>query len=244
MHTSVDSGNPAEVSLRAIMREERTDAKSRLAYGQVGEVKLFRGPRRNGAIDDSGARFIFSLDPKMMSPAEEPVLRALGGEVHAEYTRYLNTLEGTRVRALILNFMKRELQSVPLKASVHFVPIAHAETLHLFAEAISTLKGCKIDLVPLIDLKDQREHILEALQSDTESTLGDLVVDLNKARAGTTTPKVYAALRGRYDAIMARSQHYAELLDSSMERTLGANDVAKAMLTQLSREFINQREAS
>lgn len=239
----VASDVPNEKVMRAIMREERTDAKSRLSYDKIGEVTLYRGPRRNGQIVDSGARFNFQLASDVTG-AERERLLAVGALVSADFRRYLTTLEGTRVRALILDFMKNALQSVPLKASVHFIPIAHAEKLHAFAEAIGTLHGCRIDLVPLVDLKDQREHILEALQADTESTLGDLVADLNKARSGNTTPKVYAQLRGRYDAIMARSQHYADLLDSSMERTIGANDVAKAMLTQLSREFIYKKEAS
>lgn len=235
----VDSPNPTEVSLRVIMREERNDAQSMLRYDKVGEVKLYRGPRRGGVVDDSGARFSWGIAGDV-DDNERARLTVLGSQVRAEYERYLATLEGTRVRALILDFLKKELQSVPLKASVHFVPISHAATLHEFAGAVASLEGCKVDLVPLVDLMDQRDHVLGALQADTEATLGDLLVDLNKARSARTTPKTYAALRARYDAIMARSNHYAELLDLSVERTTGATDVAKALLSQLSREFVNQ----
>ena len=233
----VSSPNPEEVSLRAIMREERNDAKSRLAYDKVGEVKLYRGPKRNGQRDDSGARFSWGLAGSV--PARERVaLTELGAIVKADYDRYRNSLEGTRVRALILDFLRRETQSVPLKASVHFVPIMHAATLHRFADAVATLDGCRIDLVPLVDLVDQRDHVLEALQQDTETQLADLLADLRKAQSMNTTPKTYAALRKRYDAIMARSSHYAELLDTSIERTNGVTDVAKAMLAKLTNEFI------
>lgn len=233
----VSSPNPDEVSLRAIMREERNDAKSRLAYDKVGEVKLYRGPKRNGVRDDSGARFSWGLSAGVVD-RERLLLTELGAGVKADYDRYRSTLEGTRVRALILDFLRRETQSVPLKASVHFVPIAHAKTLHLFAEVIGTLDGCRIDLVPLVDLVDQREHVLEALQQDTEAQLADLLADLRKAQSVNTTPKTYAALRQRYDAIMARSTAYADLLDTSIERTNGVTDVARAMLTKLTNEFI------
>lgn len=233
----VSSPNPEEVSLRAIMREERNDAKSRLAYDKVGEVKLYRGPKRNGVRDDSGARFSWGLAPNVVD-RERMLLTELGAGVKADYDRYRSTLEGTRVRALILDFLRRETQSVPLKASVHFVPIAHAKTLHSFAEVIGTLEGCRIDLVPLVDLVDQRDHVLEALQQDTEAQLADLLADLRKAQSTNTTPKTYAALRKRYDAIMSRSTAYAELLDTSIERTNGVTDVAKAMLAKLTNEFI------
>lgn len=233
----VDSPNPDEVSLRTIMREERDDAKSRLAYDKVGEVKLYRGPRRNGTRDDSGARFAWALAGNV-TDHERTVLTELGAGVKADYERYRTSLEGTRVRALILEFLRKEVQSVALKASVHFVPIAHAKTLHAFAEAIGTLEGCRVDLVPLVDLVDQREHVLAALQQDNEAQLADLLSDLRKAQSSNTTPKTFAALRSRYDAIMARSNHYADLLDTSIERTNGVTDVAKAMLAKLTNEFI------
>jgi len=233
----VSSPNPEEVSLRAIMREERNDAKSRLAYDKVGEVKLYRGPKRNGVRDDSGARFAWGLAGNVVD-RERTVLTELGAIVKADYERYRSSLEGTRVRALILDFLRSETQSVPMKASVHFVPVAHAATLRRFTEAIATLEGCRIDLVPLVDLVDQREHVLEALQQDNEAQLADLLADLRKAQSSNTTPKTYAALRKRYDAIMSRSNHYADLLDTSIERTNGVTDVAKAMLTKLTNEFI------
>jgi hypothetical protein len=236
----VAAPNPTEVSLRAIMREERCDAKSSLSYEKVGEVKLYRGPRRKGQVDDSGARFSWGLaGGDVLSGPERARLMELGGLIKSDYERYMTYLEGIRIRALILEFLRKECQSVALKASVHFVPIAQAEKLHLFAEAIGTLEDCKVDLVPLVDLVDARDQVLEALQQDTEATLGTLLEDLNKARAGNTTPKTYAALRQRYDAIMQRSEQYAELLDLSVERTHGATDVARAMLNQISRQFMN-----
>lgn len=233
----VAAPNPAEVTLRAVMREERNDSKSRLSFQKVGEAKLYRGPKRQGVRDDSGARFQWSLSADVQG-AERERLTGLGAAIKASYDRYRNTLEGTRVRALILDFLRHETQSVPLKASVHFVPVQHAKTLHEFAGAIGTLEGCRIDLVPLVDLIDQREHVLEALQQDNEAQLADLLGDLRKAQGGNATPKTYAALRQRYDAIMARSTQYADLLDTSIERTNGVTDVARAMLTKLTNEFI------
>lgn len=237
----VDAPNPQEVSLRAIMREERNDARSLLSFNQVGEVKLFRGPRRKGTIDESGARFSWAMISDI-TPAEREHLAMLGAAVKADFERYRNSLEGTRIRSMILSFMRQEVEAVALKASVHFVPIAHAKKLHRFAEVLGTLEGCRMDLVPLVDLADARDQVLGALQADTEATLGDLMADLQKARAMRTTPKTYAALRARYDAIMARSHHYAELLETSAERTIGATDVVKQMLAQLSREFLLPRE--
>ena len=51
---------------------------------------------------------------------------------------------------------------------------------------------------------------------------------------------MYAALRHRYDEIMARSEHYAELLDASLDHTTGSSAVAQASLIALSREFIKE----
>jgi hypothetical protein len=235
----VASSNPMEITLRAIMRETRIDSRSKLSWEYVGQAMLYRGPRRNGLIDDTGARFHMSLDTKLQD-GERQMLTMLGGMVAADYRRYLNTLEGTRVRAMILDYMRGPLQSIPLKPSVHFVPIAHIDELRRFSEAIGTLAGCRIELVPLVDLVEQREHVLAAFQEDNDAALAELVADLYKARSAKVTPKVYAALRHRYDEIMARSEHYAELLDASLDHTTGSSAVAQASLVALSREFIKE----
>jgi hypothetical protein len=238
----VAAPNPSEVSLRVIMRELRVDSRSALGWEYAGEVRLYRAPRRGGIVDESGARFQFAPSDAKLQPGEMEHLRRLGASVRRDYDRYLNSLEGTRIRAMILSYLRVRLQSVPLKSSVHFVPIAHADELRRFAEAVGTLKGCKVDLIPLVDLADQREHILAAFQDDNDAALSELVVDLQKARTTAITPKTYKALRDRYSAIMERTAHYSELLDESLDRTAGASDVAKKSLAALAREFAAGKE--
>ncbi len=235
----VASSNTAEVTLRVVMREKRIDARSSLGWERVGELKLYRSPRRGGVVDDSGARLTWLMTPDL-EDVEKRNLISLIGQVKAEYERFRSSLDGIKVRQLILDYMRGPLEAVSLKPSVNFVPISHADELHRLSEAIGTLEGCRISLVPLVDLAEQRDQILGAFQEENEADLIDLVSELQRARTSSVTPKVYAQLRRRYDDIMARSEHYAELLDASIDRTTGVSDVATASLAALSREFMNR----
>lgn len=241
MIREVDSQNPREIDMRVIMREAKVRGRPKIGWEAVGEVKLFRSPRQPGTsrVNDDGARFSWALGQDL-TEHEHKQLTQLSGMVHADYERFRSSLDGSKIRAMNLNYFRGPLQSVQLKESVHFIPVTHADELHRFAQAVNRLSGCSVSLIPIVDLEDQRDYILGAFQEDNERVLTNLLQDVQQLRAVKVTPKAYVALRERYDAIMGRTTRYAETLGESIDRTTGASGVVKSALVALAREFMNR----
>ncbi len=235
----VAARNP-EVDARQVMRHKRDDAGHQLSqWERLGELQLHRPVRRNGIIDESSARGPVWVVAASTSPVERERLRPYLARIKHEYTRFRETLDGAKIRSLILDTMRSDMQSVQLKPSVHFIPIAHADMLHRFAEAIATLAGCRVDLIPLVDLTDQRERLIDAFREENERDITDLIAALVKARENPT-PKLYARLLSQHQALVKRAERYAELLGDQATMTGASVDVLNRSLAELAQVFLQK----
>jgi|GEM_PF-6286840 len=234
--------NP-EVIARQVMRHKRDDGGHRLTdWERLGEIQLHRPVRRNGIIDEESARGPFWKIAPDSSELERERLKPFLARIKNDYTRYREALDGAKVRSMILDHLRNALESVQLKPSVHFVPIAHADELHRFSRAISTLEGCHIDLVPLVDLADQRDRLVLAFREENDRDILDLIEAISKAR-NNPTPKLYARLLSQHRALVDRAERYSSLLGDQITMT-GANvDVLNKSLAELAKKFLEKGAA-
>lgn len=222
----------AEVELRVIMRHKRDDVHDTLdEWERLGEIRLFRAARVGDRVDESSARLQLVVDPKLVPIERERVIHMVG-QIKTKFDRFRSSLDGVKVRTLLLDYIKH-LQAIQLKPSVNFVPVAHAEELHGLADAISVLEGCRVDLIPLVDLANQRERLLEAFSDEHATDMADLVTKMQEARKKNVSPLVYSQLRARYDELTGRAQDYADLLNDQTITVSAAADVAQASLAAL-----------
>jgi len=223
--------NP-EVEVRIIMRHKRDDVRGALTdWERLGELRFFRAVRVGDKVDESSARLQLVVEPDLEAAERERVIQ-MAGRIKMEWERFRTTLDGVKIRTLLLDYLK-SLQAIQLKPSVNFVPVAHAPQLHALSEAIRVLNGCRVDLIPLVDLADQRERLLEAFTSEHSEDMSDLVAKMQEARKKNVSPLVYSQLRARYDELTSRAARYADLLDDQTITVSAATDVAKASLTAL-----------
>lgn len=232
----VTSPNPREIAMRAIVRKEQVRTRSALDYTSLGEVRLFLPPRKGASrtTDPKGAKFHALLNEQGRAEAKGPLMAFLR-QIETDYHKYLETIGGDAVRKLIRTYLRKHLNAVKIKESVYFVPISHHEELSRLQLATQHIEGCTLDLIPLVDLADQREHIIRAFQEDTEEQYSALAAELIKLQQTKVTPGAYARLLERYNALTARTSTYEGALGEAAVRTSTTVDTVRKILANLGR---------
>lgn len=247
MLRTVNSTRPNETITRAVIRERSDASHAQLGYDAVGDLTLYKAPRINGRVRSTGARLGYggvakSALPDDVTDAEQARIRDIIGEVRRDYDRFSSSLDGRKVSRMVDAYLKR-LGAIRLKDSVRFVPIKHGVEALRLCTAISALGECRLDDLPMVDLKGQRELVLRAFQEDTESAMNSLAAEAVKAAESgvTATPTVLARLRGQYQDLTNRTDAYIEMLGISAARTEASHDITKAMLNRLA-DAVRTRE--
>lgn len=242
----VNSKKPNEMITRAAIRERSDGSQAQLGYDAVGDLTLYKAPRVNGRVRSTGARLAYGSVarealPDDVTDAELVKIREIINGVREDYNRFSTSLDGRKVSRMVDSYLKR-LGAIRLKDSVRFVPIKHGVEALRLCTAISALGECRLDDLPLVDLKGQRDLVLRAFQEDTEAAMNSLAAEAAKAAEGAAaTPTVLARLRSQYDDIRQRTDDYVEMLGISAARTDATYDITRAMLNRLA-DAVRMRE--
>lgn len=239
----VTSQNPAEYTIKGIVREERDTRGERLYFEKIGEFKHYRGVRRGTGerkIDDSAAVLRWGMIPDTealtISDEERTKIRNIAVRVQRDYERFRMALDGKKIRSMTTSYLRR-LDAVKLKDSVYFVPVAHAKEMSALCRVISGLGRCRLDTVPIIDFEDQRDLVIRSFQADTEEAMRNLAEQLQAARA-KPSPATFVRLRKQYDELTARTEAYTSTLGDVVAEVSGQHDVVKSLLAALSKELL------
>lgn len=235
----VNSKRPNETITRAVIRERSDGGQAQLGYDAVGDLTLYKAPRVGGRVRATGARLAYGgvakdALPEDVTDEELDKIRGIISNVRGDYDRYTTTLDGRKISRMVDAYLKR-LGAIRLKDSVRFVPIKHGVEALRLCTAISAIGDCRLDDLPLVDLKGQREYVLRAFQEDTEAAMNSLAAEAVRAAAAssTSTPTVLARLRAQYDDLTKRTDSYVEMLGVSAARAEASHDITKAMLNRL-----------
>ena len=235
MLREVTSKSPDKYIIRNLTREERDKSKSQLSYGSVGEFVLYK-PDRKGvtrAYDESAARLAYKGVEHVLYPhiesSEWGQIKYLCDQIKFDYERHRTTLDGWRIRSLVREYIKN-LGGIKIKDSIYFVPKAGAAEGRRLADAVNHLGDCRMVTIPILDVVDQRDMIIEALQTDTEAQMTSLAQEIAKYSTKPTVAS-YTRLRGLYDDLTRRTQLYVDTLGTSIVRTEGSHEFVKAMLS-------------
>jgi len=242
MLREMDSSNPTEYAVRALVREERSTNGESLFYDNIGEIKHYHGVRRGAGrqVDDTAARLYWGLaansDTLALSDEERAKIRNVAIRVHNDYQRYRSSLDGKKVRAMVTSYL-RHLDAIKLKDSVYFVPVAHSESVRALRVAVSHFGECTLDGIPLVDFQDQRDLIIRTFQADTDDAMSTLAGQLQQARANPSAA-TYERLRKQYDELTTRTRTYTSTLGDSVAKTTGSHEIVKAALVALQTELL------
>lgn len=239
--------------VRQITREiKRTTAggkKIRLAYDKVAELYFAKPVIRAGKTVPGSERVRLSIDPNagpLLHQGEEKILRGVLKEVDTEYTRLRDFLDGDKIRWVVRDYVNF-LNGVMLKKSVYFVHSTRTEELLRLQQFLNGLgNGCALTLLPMADLKNLREEVVEAFQNEAEKDLEEVVKAIQKVRLtrkGAISTNQYVRLKTEYERVMRKAMEYSRTLKVGQERTAGAAEVALEALLALERDVVKEMEA-
>lgn len=236
-----DVGADNEMIERHLVREIKQGHKRVLDYQKIGEAVFYRPKASKGKTVQESHRFRLNILHSELADNERSPLQTVVDKITASFDRHLNYLDGMKIRAMVREYVKGPLNGIELKPSMYFVPVSRADELERLTELMERLgNGCVMQLIPLVEMKKQKDMIIEAYQKDAERSFGDFVKRVTHLRSSrkSVTPDAYAQLRAEYEAIVNRAAEYRSDLDVVADRTTGAAEVASAALAALARTLL------
>jgi hypothetical protein len=214
----------------------KDDRGRRLTYGKVGEAVFYRAQTHGRKMRIGSERFKLFVDNDALLLDEREPMQSLIDKITSDYNRHIGHVDGMKVRQMVREYIKH-LNAVSIKHGVYFVHSSRVDELERLATLVDDRigNGCVMHLVPLVDLAEQREKIVEAFQVEAEAALVELVKSIQRHRQtrNKITPAAYAKLKAEYNTVVSRAQEYTRTLGVSQERTANAAEIALDALTVL-----------
>lgn len=223
--------------VRHLIREIRDSKRQRLAYGAIGEAVFHRPTVKGGRVDPGSERFRLTVDHSQLRTNERPPMQSLVDTISESYDRYVNFMDGDKMRAMVRNYVKY-LNGVALKDGIYFVHVSRHDELNRLRDLVGLLGGgCSMELIPLVDVGQQRDMVVEAFQTEAEKALAEVVKQIQHIRTTRkkVTPDAYVKVKQQYDQVITRAKEYTRTLNVSQDRTAGAAEVALDALAELQR---------
>lgn len=236
-----DVASPNQYIVRHVMREVR-DSKNRvLTYDKVIEATFYRPViGKDGRAQRGTERFRLTVINDDLRPGERGRMDATILKIEDSYKRYHGYLDGQKLRAVIRSYLKY-LNAIEIKGGVYFINSNRVPELTQLQTLVSRFGGkCRMDLIPLVDLGAQRDMVVEAFQREAAEALNEIVQEVAHLRTTRKkiTPKAYAAIRVRYDEVIAQAKEYLRTLGISQDVTAGAAELALDSLIQLQTDML------
>lgn len=237
-----DVRSDSEVVVRHLTREIRDSQKQKLGYAHVGTATFYRAVQdpATGRMRPGSERVKVSIDNSVLEPHERSSMQAMVTEIQARYDRYVNYLDGQKVRAMVRSYLLKKLDALQVKPSVYFVHVSRTDELEKLKQVVDRLGESSMHHLPVIDLPSQRAMVVEAFQTEAVAALEGLVKEISRVRESrkSITADAYNKLKAEYDATLKRTREYARLLGSVRSMTEGAEEVAQAALNRLQKEML------
>lgn len=238
-----DVAKDNQMVVRQAVRELRDSQRRRLAFNPVADLVFYRPSTRGGRVDPDSARVRFTLLEPNLMPNERALATGVLNDMAARYHRYIQHIDGMKVRAMIRNYLLF-LNAVQIKPSVYFVHVSRDAELVKLQELMNRLgkvaSGTSLHTMPLPDLDNQREMVINAFQTEAVDSLNGLVREIQELRENRKriTPDAYAKLKGKYDDVMSRAMEYTRTLGISQDNTATAAEVALETLVALQAQML------
>lgn len=234
-----DVASDSETMTRHFIREITDSKKKRLAYAKIGEATFYRAVTRGGKVQPGTERLRLGFDADALYKDEKPEVTEVKKRIEAAYERHVKYMDGMKVRAMVRDYVL-SLNAILLKQGVYFVHVNRLDELLRLQTLVHRLGGCRLELMPLVDLKEQRDMVVEAFQTEAEASLQDVVKQIQHIRETRkkVTPDAYAKVKREYDAVMMRAKEYGRTLKVNQDKTAGAAETALDALVALQQQMM------
>lgn len=224
-----------EMVCRYVVREVRDSARRRLTHSKVIEAVFYKGVVRSGKVQAGSERIRIQRDDNGLDPIEIPDVDKAIQHIVDRYEYHNKYVDGQKIRAIVRTYL-RHLNAIEIKGGVYFIHKSRTQELNKLCEFVNRCgPGCRMDQIPLVDMDNERDMIVEAFQREAEESLTDLVKEIVhvKSTRQSITPKSYASLKQKYDRVMDQAMEYQRTLKLTQFRTSTAAELALDSLADL-----------
>jgi Family of unknown function (DUF6744) len=160
----------------------------------------------------------------------------LARDLASLYPRERRHMDANAVRLIIQKALtKCNGTSVREGGAVYFVAQDYTAQLEALEKMSEQIDGCFVHGIPLVDDRKQRDFIREAFKQEATVEVQKMVAELiNIERGGeSVTPKRFAVLNKRYNALKSKGNEYSKLLEHEQGVTEVGLDVLKKHMSRL-----------
>lgn len=218
-----EDGEQAYIQLileRVVMQANK---RRRIFYEKVGEVTFTRGAKKDGEYINHGVEVRRTTDnlPEPLTNDEDQWLTEKLITFEDRYDHLLRYMDSHAVRTFVREYIY-DLSGTCVKESggLYFVKQDHAPTIEKLSAWVKSI-GSEFHALPLLNLSDQREMILEAFEEETVKEVERLtgeVAKILKDADRQIEEKTFDAYALRAAELSAKVNEYNAMLDARAGR--------------------------
>lgn len=181
-----DAGEDSEQQSKHIILERvvrQGTQRHRIVYEKVGELVFTRGVKKAGIYQDYGVSYRRSTNnlQSPLTPAEDQWLTEALDSFQSRFDHLLHFMDSHAVRSFVREYFARRLSGTLVKESggVYFVGQKHAAEVAALGRWIKHI-GSDFRAVPLLNLEDGRQMIMEAFEDEIVREVERLMDELAK----------------------------------------------------------------
>lgn len=219
-------GEDGEQSYRQLVLERavvQAGKKRRVFYEKVGEITFTRGIKKDGEYLDHGVecrRTTAHLGDALTDEEDQWLTEQLA-TFQDHYDHLLHYMDSHAVRTFVREYIYA-LSGTCVKESggLYFIKQDHAGEVEKLANWVRSI-GSEFHSLPLLNLSEQREMILEAFEDETIQEVERLMEEVRKILADQDRKieeKTFDAYADRAAVMAAKVQEYNNMLGTRAER--------------------------
>ena len=219
-------GEDGEQSHRHLILERavgQAGTKRRVFYEKVGELVFNRGVKKDGEYSGysvESRRTTMNLSTPLTDEEDEWLTKKLDS-FDGRFTHLLTHMDSHAVRTFVRDYVDA-LHGVCVKESggLYFVSQEHSEEAAKLGQWVRGI-GSQFHDLPLLNLVEQREMILEAFEEETLAEISRLSVEITnilKDPKRTIETKTFDSYGERAAELNAKIQKYNQVLGARADR--------------------------
>ena len=185
--------------------------------------------------DQGGARLRIQVDTEHLEHGENAELKKVAEAIQARYFRYLEFFDGMKLRAMVREYLKQQLNAIEVKGGVYFVLHQYDDELARLSKLVSKLGGeCQMSMIPIVNVERERKFLTQILQREATDALGALAKEIEEAMANPDVkPATVARLQQKFADMTEATAEHTESLQVTRSVTTAASQRVQKLLSSL-----------
>lgn len=218
-------GEDGETSHRHVILERaemKAGKRRRLVYEKVGEIVFTRGTKKKGVYEGYSVDVRKTINVNLTPAEQEHLDRVLDqAAFEARFDHLLNYMDSHAVRTFVREYIY-DLGGTLVKETggLYFVSQSHADEIKKLWDWVNSI-GSQFHVLPILDLKEQREMLIEAFENETVQEVERLIGEIGKILSDpnrTIEPKTFDMYGEKAAVLTKRVDEYNQMLGARADR--------------------------